>query len=97
MLPAAGNCGGGRLARCRATITRYSHLYDASGQRLAQVDGPSFPPESWLAGDLVVSRFALPEGGAVVRAGVYAYPSLDPVAVLDANGNPAGQWIDFPP
>jgi len=32
-----------------------------------------------------------------VQAGMYSYPSLAPVSVLDASGNPAGQWIDFPP
>jgi hypothetical protein len=75
----------------------FAQLYDAAGQRVAQVDGPTYPPESWEPGDLVANRFMLPESGALVRAGMYAYPSLEPVAVLDAAGNPAGQWIDFPP
>jgi hypothetical protein len=75
----------------------FAHLNDASGQRLAQMDGPTYPPESWRAGDLVANRFVLPEGGALVQAGMYSYPSLAPVSVLDASGNPAGQWIDFPP
>jgi hypothetical protein len=75
----------------------FAHLYDASGQRIAQVDGPTYPPATWRSGDLVANRFALPEGGAFVRAGMYAYPSLAPVQVLDVAGNPAGQWIDFPP
>ncbi len=75
----------------------FAHLYDAAGQRIAQVDGSTYPAESWRAGDLVANRFALPEDGTTVRAGMYAYPSLEPVSVLDAAGNPAGQWIDFPP
>lgn len=75
----------------------FAHLYDAAGQRIAQVDGATYPPETWQAGDLVANRFTLPESGSLVRAGMYAYPSLEPVAVLDAAGNPAGQWIDFPP
>jgi hypothetical protein len=75
----------------------FAHLYDASGQRIAQEDGATYPPESWEPGDLVANRFTLPESGSLVRAGMYAYPSLEPVAVLDVAGNPAGQWIDFPP
>jgi 4-amino-4-deoxy-L-arabinose transferase-like glycosyltransferase len=75
----------------------FAHLLDAAGQRLAQVNGPTYPPDAWRAGDLVANRFALPEGGSVVQAGMYAYPSLQPVEVLDAADNPAGQWLTFPP
>jgi hypothetical protein len=75
----------------------FAHLYETTGQPLAQVDQPASPSDSWRAGDLVVSRFRLPAGGTVVRAGMYAYPSLTPANVLDAAGNPAGQWVDFPP
>ena len=76
----------------------FAHLLDDTGARiLAQADGPTYSAADWQAGDLVASRFALPAGGALVRAGMYAYPSLDPVPVLDAAGNPAGQWIEFPP
>jgi hypothetical protein len=34
--------------------------------------------------------------GETVRAGFYLYPSLEPVPVLDAQGAPAGEWLEFP-
>jgi 4-amino-4-deoxy-L-arabinose transferase-like glycosyltransferase len=74
----------------------FAHLLDASGARIAQVDAPTYDPAAWRAGDLVVSFFALPPGGVTVRAGMYAYPSLAPVPVLDAAGEPAGDFLLFP-
>jgi hypothetical protein len=74
----------------------FAHLLDANGARLAQVDAPTYPGEAWREGDLVVSVFDLPAGGAAVRVGMYAYPSLAPVPVLDAAGAPAGEWVEFP-
>ncbi|MCC6188724.1 MAG: glycosyltransferase family 39 protein [Anaerolineales bacterium] len=73
----------------------FVHLIAADGQRLGQVDAPTYPAEDWRPGDLVVSHFALPAGGAAVRVGMYAYPSLAPVPVLDAAGDPAGEWLEF--
>jgi hypothetical protein len=70
----------------------FAHLLDASGSRIAQEDAPTYPGAAWRAGDLVVSQFALPVG-ASIRAGMYAYPSLSPVLVLDAAGNPAGDFL----
>jgi hypothetical protein len=60
------------------------------------VDQATYAPLDWRAGDLVVSYFALQGEGVLVRAGMYAYPSLAPVSVLDAQGEPSGQWIEFP-
>ena len=73
----------------------FAHLLDAAGDRVAQEDVPTYPGAAWRAGDLVASHFALP-AGAAVRTGMYAYPSLAPVAVLDAAGNPAGDFLLFP-
>ena len=73
----------------------FAHLLDGDGQRLAQVDAPTYAPEAWRAGDLVASHFALPESGSAVRAGMYAFPSLAPVPVLDGAGQPAGEWLEF--
>jgi hypothetical protein len=75
----------------------FAHLLDASGAKVGQADEPTLSGRQWRAGDTVVNYFAL--GGAAgteVRAGMYAYPSLAPVEVLDAAGNPAGQWVVFP-
>jgi hypothetical protein len=74
----------------------FAHVLDADGERVAQVDAPTYTPSVWRAGDLVVSHFALPAGGVTVRAGMYGYPSLAPVPVLDAAGEPSGEWLEFP-
>jgi hypothetical protein len=74
----------------------FAHLLNADGERVAQFDAATYPVRDWRAGDLVVSYFPLGGAGVSVRAGMYAYPSLAPVAVLDANGNPAGEWVEFP-
>lgn len=73
----------------------FAHLLNANGKRVAQFDAATYPVRDWHAGDLVVSSFLLSSDGVSVRAGMYAYPSLAPVAVLDANGNPAGEWVEF--
>jgi 4-amino-4-deoxy-L-arabinose transferase-like glycosyltransferase len=74
----------------------FAHLLDANGARTAQADQATLRTLDWRSGDLVVDYFALGGHGGVVRAGMYAWPSLAPVAVLDAAGNPAGEWIEFP-
>jgi len=56
----------------------------------------TYPVRDWREGDLVVNYFALGDAGVSVRAGMYTYPSLTPAYVLDAPGNPAGEWIVFP-
>lgn len=71
----------------------FAHLLNAQGERVAQLDQPTYA--DWQTGDWVISYFALNHTGATVRFGMYAYPSLAPAAVLDALGNPAGEWIDF--
>jgi hypothetical protein len=73
----------------------FAHLYNAQGERSAQVDEATLLTRDWRAGDLVVNYFALNDSGAAVRAGMYAWPSLAPVSVLDAGGNPAGEWVEF--
>jgi len=78
------------------TYQVFAHLLDANGQRLAQVDQATYPVASWRAGDRVVSYFELSDAGPTVRAGMYAYPSLTPVVVLDGAGNPAGEWLILP-
>ncbi len=71
----------------------FAHLLDANGARVAQVDLATYA--DWRAGDVVVNFFALNGVGVTVRAGMYAYPSLEAVPVLDVNGEAAGEWIEF--
>jgi 4-amino-4-deoxy-L-arabinose transferase-like glycosyltransferase len=75
------------------TYQVFAHLLDANVNRTAQSDQATYA--DWRADDLVISYFALNNTGSVVRTGMYAYPSLAPAVVLDAQGNPAGEWIEF--
>ena len=74
----------------------FAHLLDANSERVAQMDMATYAVRDWREGDLVVNYFALGDAGVSVRAGMYTYPSLTPAHVLDAPGNPAGEWIVFP-
>jgi hypothetical protein len=75
--------------------TVFAHLLDAGGNRVAQSDLPTYPASGWRSGDLVISLFSLEGGGATIRTGMYGSRSLRPVEVLDAAGNPAGQWVEL--
>ena len=71
----------------------FAHLLDGSGQRIAQTDAPAFRPDQWRADDIVVSQFLLPwpdgaERPFTIRTGMYHYPAITPVLLLDVAGNP---------
>ncbi|MBP6469064.1 MAG: glycosyltransferase family 39 protein [Chloroflexi bacterium] len=81
----------------------FNHVQGADGQRLAQVDAAAFAPWQWRAGDVVVSRFVLPWPGEgegerplLMRSGMYRYPSLEPVLLLDVAGNPYADALEIP-
>ena len=78
----------------------FNHLLDAGEERVAQADAAAFAGHQWRAGDVVISRFVLPIGPDVappltMRAGMYRFPSLESVPVLDAAANPAGEAVEF--
>jgi hypothetical protein len=78
----------------------FNHLLDGNGGRLGQEDAAVFAPWQWQAGDTVVSFFNLPwqveiPGPLTMRTGVYRYPSLENVSLMDAAGNPAGEAVEF--
>ena len=71
----------------------FTHLLDGSGQRIAQADAPAFRPDQWRRQDIVVSQFLLPwpdaaERPLTIRTGMYYYPAIEPVLLLDVAGNP---------
>ena len=82
--------------------TLFVHLLDQKGNRVAQADVPAWPGP-WRAGDVIVTRFdldAAPPAGTTWRVGMYVLlgdGATQGVDVLDAAGNPAGQWVDLPP
>ncbi len=77
----------------------FSHLVDETEQLRGQHDGVPLPTASWRAGDLMLSRFSiptppdLPAGTYSVRIGMYTYPDLQRVPVLDVAGNPAAGFV----
>jgi hypothetical protein len=71
----------------------FNHLLDQNGQRIAQADAAAFAPWQWRAGDTLISRFLIswPEAQdapASMRVGMYHFPSLENVPLLDIAGNP---------
>ncbi len=79
----------------------FNHLLDAGGARLAQADAAAFAGPQWRTGDVVVSRFVLPVPAGVappltMRVGMYRFPSLESVPVLDEAANPAGDAVELP-
>ena len=73
------------------------HQHNDSGMRLiSQDDQVAFPAEYWQGGDMVLSYFLLPlpmdlsPGSYVLRAGMYIYPDIVTVPVI----NTEGQAID---
>lgn len=79
----------------------FNHLLDGAGLRVAQADGAAFAGAQWQPGDVVISRFYLPMAAEpqpplVMRVGMYRFPSLDNVPVLDAAANPAADAVEFP-
>ncbi len=77
----------------------FTHLLDEEGGLHSQYDGAGFPAVSWRAGDLVLSRFPIPvppdlsPGRYQVWAGLYTYPDVVNVPVLDVAGNPVGDRV----
>ena len=71
----------------------FNHLMDAHGQRVSQADDAAFPAWQWQAGDTVISRFVLPwpvgaAGPLTMRTGMYTYPAIENIPLLDVAGNP---------
>lgn len=78
----------------------FNHLIDGAGARLAQADGKAFSGDQWRPGDLVISRFLLPvddglDDPRTMRVGMYRYPSLENVPVLDEAANPAADAVEI--
>lgn len=77
----------------------FIHLVDDNGVVRGQHDVAGFPVFYWRAGDLVLSRFAiplpadLPAGRYPAWAGLYTYPEIINVPFVDVAGNPAGDRV----
>jgi hypothetical protein len=78
----------------------FNHLIDSQGQRVSQVDAAAFDPAQWRAGDTVIGRFIMPwpdntGDPLTMRVGMYRYPSLENVPLLDEAGNPYSDAAEF--
>jgi hypothetical protein len=79
----------------------FNHLLDSSGQRLAQEDAPAFSARQWQPGDAVITSFTItpPENTAPpwrMRTGLYRFPELETVPLMDAGGNWLGESLEVP-
>jgi hypothetical protein len=72
----------------------FVHLLDENDQLLGQHDSAGYPTGYRRPGDRAITKFDIkvdelaPEGPFWGRAGVYRYPQIVPVAVVDGAGNP---------
>jgi hypothetical protein len=77
----------------------FNHLVDAGGERWGQKDGPSVPPWNWRPSGPFLSAFAislapdLPPGHYWLRTGMYRYPEIENIPILNAAGQPAGDAV----
>jgi hypothetical protein len=81
----------------------FNHLVDGEGVRWGQMDGVGFAASAWREGDTVLTWFDIPISDDAppppyfVRSGMYTYPDIVGVSLLDMAGNPAGEFIELGP
>lgn len=81
----------------------FNHLVNAEGRRVGQQDGVGFPASRWRVGDTLTTWFDLPlapdarPGLYTMRVGMYTYPDIQNVPVLDAAGHPAADAVQVGP
>ena len=81
----------------------FNHLIDSEGNRWGQRDGVGFPAAEWRVGDTALIWFDIeispdaPPPPYAMRVGMYTYPDIVNVSLLDAVGNPAGEFIELGP
>ncbi len=81
----------------------FNHLVDGEGAHWGQMDGVGFPASGWRVGDTVLTWFDVaisddaPPPPYFIRSGMYTYPDIVNISLLDAAGNPAGEFIELGP
>jgi len=78
----------------------FNHLMDGQGYRVSQADDAAFSARQWQAGGTVISRFVLPwpadaEGPLTMRTGMYTYPDMQNIPLLDVAGNPCADAVEM--
>ena len=78
-------------------------LFSAGGQRVWQQDAVGLAASSWRAGDLVMTTFSAPlalearPGLYSMRVGIYTYPEIKTVPVVDQSGQPIAAYVELGP
>ncbi|MGC9393953.1 MAG: hypothetical protein ACP5J4_03780 [Anaerolineae bacterium] len=76
-------------------------LLDENGGLRAQDDHAGFPADYWQTGDLILSRFTilvsanLEAGSYRLRAGMYSFPDITGVPVVDPQGMPVDDGVNL--
>lgn len=78
----------------------FNHLIDGHEQRVSQADAAAFSASLWLPGEVVISRFAIPwpadaTSPLTMRVGMYTYPDIVNVPVLDIAGLPLSDAVEI--
>jgi len=74
-------------------------LLDENGGLSAQDDHVGFPADYWQTGDLVLSHFTISipaeieVGSYQLRAGMYSFPDIASVPVVDPQGTPVDDGV----
>jgi hypothetical protein len=83
-----------------ADVHWFNHVIGSDGQRWAQIDGAGYPSRYWRAGDVIEVRFGpfglpaeAPAGRYALRVGMYTYPDIVNVPLIDAASQPAGDSL----
>jgi 4-amino-4-deoxy-L-arabinose transferase-like glycosyltransferase len=76
----------------------FNHVYQGD-QKIAQQDGGGIHPRNWRVGDILMQWFdlTLPANAQPdrVRVGIYTYPDMAPVMVVDPARNPTADGVDL--
>lgn len=81
----------------------FNHLIGDDGTLWGQRDGPGLPVSDWRPGDTVFTWYDItiaadaPPPPYAIRTGVYRYPEVINVTLVDALGNPVGQFLELGP
>jgi len=81
----------------------FNHLMGEDGAQWGQMDGVGLPVSEWRVGDTVLTWFDIPISADAppppyfIRSGMYTYPDVVTISLLDVAGNPAGQFIELGP
>jgi hypothetical protein len=81
----------------------FNHLVDSDGTRWGQQDGVGVPASTWRVGDTMLAWFEIPISTDAppppyfVRSGLYTYPDLSGVPLVDGAGEPMGDFVELGP